>query len=79
LDLIALTMLGVAIRRGEPWAIQKHIGQRMWTADRGGWRPGGMKLGITAESPVTEKDNGAPPLQLIVQFEKGDPKLKPVL
>jgi hypothetical protein len=79
LDLIALTMLGAAIRQGEAWAIQKHIDQRMWTADRGGWRPGGVKLGITPESAVPEKDSGAPPLQLIVQFETPDPRLKPVL
>jgi hypothetical protein len=43
------------------------------------WRQRCMKLGITAESPVTEKDSGAPPLQLIVQFEGGAPRLKPVL
>lgn len=72
-------MLGAAIRRGEAWAIQKHIDQRMVTAERGGWRPGGVKLGITAENPVAEKDSAVPPLMLVVQFEKGDPKLKPAL
>jgi hypothetical protein len=52
----------------------------MWTTDRGGWRPGGMKLGISAEgSAFGNGGSDLPPLQLIVQFEKGNERLKPVL
>jgi hypothetical protein len=79
LDTIVLTQFMAAIMRGERWAICKYMDQRMWRPESGGWRPGGVKLGLTPESAVPEKDSGVPPLQLIVQFEAPDPRLKPVL
>jgi hypothetical protein len=80
LDTIVLTQLVAAIKRGEPWAINKHIDQRMWTTDRGGWHPGGPKITFDPGSGGgSEPSGGMAPLTLIVQFEKPDPRLKPVL
>lgn len=74
LDLLVLTQFLAAIQRGERWAIQKWIEQRMWTQDRGGWRARPYKVAVGGVASAVSGGNNLPPLRLIVQFEKPDPR-----
>ena len=68
LDLLVLTQFVAAIKRGERWAIVKHIEQRMWTADRGGWRARSYEVALGGARPVSAGDSDLPQLRLIGQL-----------
>jgi len=74
-----LTQFMAAINRGERWAICKYMDQRMWRPEDGGWRarPYGV-AGVGAQS-MRSGGSHLPPLQLIVQFVKPDPAMRPIL
>jgi hypothetical protein len=79
-ETIVLTQFMAAIMRGERWAICKYMDQQMWRPESGGWRarPYEVAVGGGDASPVSGGNN-LPPLQLIVQFVKPDPSMRPML
>jgi hypothetical protein len=77
LDFLVLTQLLAAIKRGERWAILKHIEQRMWMRDRGGWRARPYEVAVGGVKSAASSRTDLPPLQLIVQFVKPDPSMRP--
>ena len=68
LDLMVLTQLMSAIKRGEHWAIQKYIDQPMWRPERGGWRARPHEVSLGGAMP---EGSDLLPVQLVVSFEKG--------
>jgi|SRR5215471_11372680 len=66
-----------AIDEGKQWAIERFMDQRMWREEWGGWqaRPYQVAVGGAADSGGSD----LPPLQLIVQFVKPDPSMRPIL
>jgi hypothetical protein len=79
LDLFVLTQFVAAIKRGERWAILKHIEQRMWTQDRGAWRARPYEVAVGGAPPAASGGGDLPPVQLIVQFGKLDPSKRRML
>jgi hypothetical protein len=77
--LKVLTKFMQAIEKGERWAIERYIDQRMWREGWGGWRA--RPYGVAVRGARSAACNGSdlPPLQHIVQFVKPDPSMRPIL
>jgi hypothetical protein len=73
-----LTQFMAAIMRGERWAICKYMDQRMWRPEDGGWRARPYEVAVGGGQSATPSGE-VPPLQLIVQFVKPDPSMRPIL
>ena len=77
-ETIVLTQFMAAIKRGERWAICKYMDQQMWRPESGGWRARPYEGAVGgAQSAASGSD--LPPVQLIVQFVKPDPSMRPML
>ena len=77
-ETMVLTQFMAAIMRGERWAICKYMDQQMWRPEDGGWRARPYEVAGGARSSVSDSGE-LPPLQLIVQFVKPDPSMRPML
>jgi hypothetical protein len=78
-ETIVLTQFMAAIHRGERWAICKYMDQRMWRPEDGGWRARPYKVALGGPQPTASSGSDLPPLQLIVQFVRADPSMRPML
>jgi hypothetical protein len=78
-ETIVLTRFMAAIMRGERWAICKYMDQQMWRPESGGWRSRPYEVAVAGAQSVTARRSDLPPLQLIVQFVKPDPSMRPIL
>src|SRR6266852_3067925 len=78
-ETIVLTQFMAAIMRGERWAICKYMDQRMWRPESGGWRARPYESAVGGAHPAASGGSDLPPLQLIVQFVKADPSMRPIL
>ncbi len=78
-ETIVLTQFMAAIKRGERWAICKYMDQQMWRPESGGWRARPYEVATGDAHPVASGGSDLPPLQLIVQFVKADPSMRPIL
>jgi hypothetical protein len=74
--LKVLTKFMQAIEKGE-WAIERYMDQRMWREEWGGWRARPYEVGVGRVPPERSSESNLPPLQLIVQFVKPDPSMRP--
>ena len=74
-----LFSLAFARERGERWAICKYMDQRMWRPEDGGWRARPYEVVRGSARPASAGRTDLPPLQLIVQFVKPDPSMRPIL
>ena len=79
LDTVVLTQFMAAIHRGERWAICKYMDQRMWRPESGGWRARPYEVAVRGALREASGGSDLPPLQLIVQFVKPDPSIRPLL
>jgi hypothetical protein len=78
-ETMVLTQFMAAIMRGERWAICKYMDQQMWRPESGGWRARPYEVAVGGALPAASERSDLPPLQLIVQFVKPDPSMRPVL
>src|SRR6266852_6637577 len=78
-ETIVLTQFMAAIMRGERWAICKYMDQRMWRPESGGWRARPYESAVGGALREASGGSDLPPLQLIVQFVKPDPSIRPML
>jgi hypothetical protein len=78
-ETIVLTQFMAAINRGERWAICKYMDQRMWRPEDGGWRARPYEIAVGGAQLAASGGGEVPPLQLIVQFVKPDPSMRPIL
>ncbi len=78
-ETIVLTQFMAAIKRGERWAICKYMDQQMWRPESGGWRARPYEVATGDAHPAASGGSDLPPLQLIVQFVKADPSMRPIL
>jgi len=74
-----LTQFMAAIMRGERWAICKYMDQQMWRPEDGGWRARPYEVAVSGVKSAASSRTDLPPLQLIVQFVKPDPSMRPML
>ncbi len=74
-----LTQFMAAIMRGERWAICKYMDQQMWRPEDGGWRARPYEVAVGGAQSAVSGGTDIPPLQLIVQFVKRDPSIRPIL
>jgi hypothetical protein len=79
LDTMVLTQFVAAIKRGERWAICKYMDQRMWRPEDGGWRARPYEVALGHAQSAASAGSDLPPLQLIVQFVKPGPSMRPIL
>jgi hypothetical protein len=77
-ETMVLTQFMAAIMRGERWAICKYMDQQMWRPESGGWRARPYEIAAGGAQPAAS-GREVPPLQLIVQFVKPDPSMRPIL
>ena len=77
-ETIVLTQFMAAIQRGERWAICKYMDQRMWRPESGAWRARPYEVATGGAVPAAASRGELPPLQLIVQFVKPDPSMRPL-
>jgi hypothetical protein len=68
-----------AIVRGERWAICKYMDQQMWRPEYGGWRARPYEVAVDGSRSTASGGGDLPPLQIIVQFVKPDPSMRPIL
>jgi hypothetical protein len=73
-----LTKFMHAIEEGKQWAIERYMDQRMSRPESGGWRARRYQVAVGGAQPAASGSE-VPPLQLIVQFVKPDPSMRPVL
>ncbi len=78
LETTVLTQFMAAIMRGERWAICKYMDQQMWRPEDGGWRARPYEVAAGGAQPA-DSGSEVPTLQLIVQFVKPDPSMRPTL
>ena len=78
-ETIELTQFMAAIMRGERWAICKYMDQQMWRPEDGGWRARPYEVAVDGAQSAASGRSDLPPLQLIVQFVKPDPSMRPIL
>jgi hypothetical protein len=78
-ETIVLTQFMAAIQRGERWAICKYMDQQMWRPEDGGWRARPYEVAVGGAQSAVSGGTDIPPLQLIVQFVKRDPSIRPIL
>jgi hypothetical protein len=78
-ETMVLTQFMAAIMRGERWAICKYMDQRMWRPEDGGWRARPYEVAVRGTLREASSGSDLPPLQLIVQFVKPDPSMRPIL
>jgi hypothetical protein len=78
-ETMVLTQFMAAIDRGERWAICKYMDQQMWRPESGGWRARPYEVAVAGAVPAASSRSEVPPLQLIVQFVKPDPSMRPIL
>jgi hypothetical protein len=78
-ETMVLTQFMAAIMRGERWAICKYMDQQMWRPESGGWRARPYEVAVGGGRSADAGGSDLPPLQLIVQFVKPDPAMRPVL
>src|SRR5467141_78678 len=64
-----------AIEEGKQWAIERY----MWRPESGGWRARPSDVAVGGAQPAASGGNDLPPLQMIVQFVKPDPSMRPIL
>ena len=77
-ETIVLTQFMAAIMRGERWAICKYMDQRMWRPEDGGWRARPYGVAVGGALPAASGGSDLPPVQLIVEFVKPDPSMRPI-
>jgi hypothetical protein len=77
--LKVLTKFLEAIDEGKQWAIERYMDQRMWREEWGGWRARPYQGSVGGAQPAASSNGDLPPLQLIVQFVKPDPSMRPSL
>ncbi len=77
-ETIVLTQFMAAINRGERWAICKYMDQQMWRPEDGGWRAHPYEV-AGGSLPPASSGFPPPPVQLIVQFVKPEPSMRPIL
>jgi hypothetical protein len=73
--LKVLTKFMQAIEKGERWAIERYMDQRMWREEWGGWRS--RSYAVRDAQSAASRGSDLPPLQLIVRFVKPDPSMRP--
>jgi len=78
-ETIVLTQFMAAIQRGERWASCKYMDQQMWRPEDGGWRARQYEVAVGGDQSAVSGGTDIPPLQLIVQFVKRDPSIRPIL
>jgi hypothetical protein len=78
-ETMVFTQFMAAINRGERWAIYKYMDQQMWRPESGGWRARPYEVAVDGALPAASGGNNLFPLQLIVQFVKPDPSMRPIL
>jgi hypothetical protein len=78
-EIVLLTKFMQAIEKGEQWAIERYMDQRMWCEDWGGWRARPYEVAFGRAQSAASGGSDLPPLQLIVQFVKPDPSMRPIL
>jgi len=78
-ETMVLTQFMAAINRGERWAICKYMDQQMWRPEDGGWRARPYEVAVCGAQSAVLGGSSLPPLQLIVQFVKPDPSMRPIL
>src|SRR6266446_1022043 len=64
-----------AIEEGKQWAIERY----MWRPESGGWRERPYEIAVDGVQSAASGAADPPPLQLIVQFVKADPSIRPLL
>ena len=74
-----LTQFMAAIKRGERWAICKYMDQQMWRPESGGWQARPYEVAVSGALPAASGGSDLRPLQLVVQFVKPDPSMRPML
>jgi len=74
-----LTQFMAAIMRGERWAICKYMDQQMRRPESGGWRARSCEVSLGGAQSAASGGGDLPPLQMIVQFVKPDPSIRPIL
>ncbi len=78
-ETIVLTQFMAAIMRGERWAICKYMDQQMRRPESGGWRARSCEVSLGGAQSAASGGGDLPPLQMIVQFVKPDPSIRPIL
>jgi hypothetical protein len=78
-ETMVLTQFMAAIDRGERWAICKYMDQQMWRPEDGGWRARPYEVAVGGAQSAVSGGTDIRPLQLIVQFVKRDPSIRPIL
>ncbi len=74
-----LTKFMQAIEEGKQWAIERYMDQQMWRPESGGWRARPYEVAVRGAQSAASSGSDLPPLQLIVQFVKPDPSIRPLL
>ena len=64
------------LKRANNGAIERYMDQRMWRPESGGWRARSYEAGGAQSAASGGSD--LPPVQLIVQFVKPDPSMRPI-
>ncbi len=78
-ETMVLTQFMAAIDRGERWAICKYMDQQMWRPESGGWRARPYEVAVGGAKSAASDGSDLRPLQLIIQFVKADPSMRPIL
>ena len=78
-ETIELTQFMASMMRGERWAICKYMDQQMWRPESGGWRARPYEVAVGGAQSAAYGESDLRPLQLIVQFVKPDPSMRPIL
>ena len=68
-----------AIEEGKQWAIERYMDQRMWRPEDGGWRARPYEVSLAGAQSPASGGGALRSLQLIVQFVKPDPSMRPIL
>jgi hypothetical protein len=76
--LKVLTKFMQAIEKGERWAIEHYMDQRMWREEWGGWRARPHEVAVGGVQSAASTGGDLRPLQLIVQFDSPDPSRRPI-
>jgi hypothetical protein len=56
----------------------RELDQQMWRPESGGWRTRPYEVAVGGAQSAAPSTGDPPPLQLIVQFVKPDPSMRPI-
>jgi hypothetical protein len=79
IDKMAYACLVAKIKAGDLNASRMWLEQRCWPVERGNWRARPQPLEIGGARSEADGGSGLPPVQLIVEFVKADPAIRPIL